>query len=411
MPSFWFETNLNGSPQNVQFNRAPIVIGRGQGVDFMIEHPTVSRQHGQIVHDPSRGYRLVVMSRGGMTAVDGAQVVGEVPLYNGSQIHFGQCAVVFRAHDAPQKPGAGGFGNQAGGFGAQQSGSFGAQQSGGFGAQQQSGNFGAAPSQSGGFQANTPAPSASGLGAMNLDDIGKSNDNSKPANVWEEIAASAEAMDEENDGASSWTEDGASDNDYYARMQAASARGDEKAKGVNPVLLIAVVLVAAAMVYVFFFMGQGGGGPAEVKVAMEDKPPVELDNVSCLGEEDCVSQAKQRFAVGKQLLEKKDVHVSNLFEGYKKMLEVKALLEQGKAKTPAGLEQADTFIEQSRAELDKIFREQRLLFNRYGKRQMHKQQLQALDTINSYFPDKTTPEYQWAYEKEVELRKKGISRR
>jgi|GEM_PF-3349877 flagellar basal body-associated protein FliL len=407
MPSFWFETNLNGSPQNVQFNRAPIVIGRGQGVDFLIEHPTVSRQHGQIVHDPARGYRLVVMSRGGMTAVDGAQVVGEVPLYNGSQIHFGQCAVVFRANDAPQKPGAGGFG-------AGQSGNFGAHQSGNFGAQQ-SGNFGAAPSQGGGFQANSPSPSPSpspaGLGAMNLEDIGKGNEDSKPANVWEEIAASAEAMDEDSADSGGWTDDAPSDNDYYARMQAASARGDEKAKGLNPILMIAVVLVAAAMVYVFFFMGAGASGPAEVKVAMEDKPPVELDNVSCLGEEDCVTQAKQRFAVGKQLLEKKDVHVSNLFEGYKKMLEVKALIEQGKAKTPAGLEEADTFIEESRSELDRIFREQRLLFNRYGKRQMHKQQLQALDTINSYFPDKTTPEYQWAYEKEVELRKKGISRR
>lgn len=395
MPSFWFETTINGSPQTVPFNRSPVIVGRGQGVDFQLDHPTVSRQHGQIVHDPMRGYRLVVMSRGGMTAVDGAQVVGEVPLYNGSQIHFGQMSVVFRANDAPQKPAAGGFG---------------AQSSPGFGAspQPQSGGFGAAPQQ----PAAAPAqnPSSAGLGAMDLDNIGNAG-SSKPANVWEEIAASAEAMDEAEQD-SPWSSDAPDDNDYYARMQAASARGDEKASGgVNPILLILVVVAAVGMVYIFFFMDDGAQGGKTAVVAMEDKPPVELDNVTCLGEEDCVSQAKERFAVGKQLLEKKDVHISNLFEGYKKMLEVKALLEQGKAKAPGELAEADGYIESSRGELDRIFREQRLLFNRYGKREMHKQQLEALDTINSYFPDKTTPEYQWSYEKEVELRKKGISRR
>ena len=145
-------------------------------------------------------------------------------------------------------------------------------------------------------------------------------------------------------------------------------------------------------------------------VLAEDRPPVELTDITCVGEEACVKEAIDRFDVGKSLLEQKDVHITNLFDGYKKMLEAKALLEQGKAQTPAKLAKIDEYTSSARTELDRIFREQGVIFNKYGKREMYERQFYAIDAVMSYFPDKSTPEYQWAYDRTVELRNKGISR-
>lgn len=409
MPSFWFETNHTGSPQNISFTRSPVIVGRGQGVDLLLDHPTVSRQHAQIAHDPSRGYSLVVMSRSGMTAVDGAQVQGEVPLYNGTTIHFGQIQVVFRANDAAPRQVMQGFGGQqqqqpSQGFGQQQA----APQQ-GFG-QQGFGQQGFGQPQQNYPQAgpNMPAPgmgASGGLGAMNLNDL-NTPDKAGPSTVWEEIAASAEAMDEDE-----LHQEYIADDNVHARMEAAAARGEAKQKGgINPLLVIAMLGVAGFMAYVFLFNNTGGPEVAVTNVLAEDRPPVELTDITCVGEEACVKEAIDRFDVGKSLLEQKDVHITNLFDGYKKMLEAKALLEQGKAQTPAKLAKIDEYTSSARTELDRIFREQGVIFNKYGKREMYERQFDAIDAVMSYFPDKSTPEYQWAYDRTVELRNKGISR-
>ncbi|TXD36005.1 FHA domain-containing protein, partial [Lujinxingia vulgaris] len=124
MSSFWLEFDHNGQTQNASFNSQSVTIGRDRGSDFILDHPTVSRQHALIVEEGGGNYRLVVLSRGGLTAVDGQPVSGEVSLWDGAMLTLGKHSVRFRAPDAtaraPQAPAAAqqAPGPQSGGFGA-----------------------------------------------------------------------------------------------------------------------------------------------------------------------------------------------------------------------------------------------------------------------------------------------------
>jgi hypothetical protein len=162
MPSFWLEYLQDGQRREFSFDSPSVSIGRDKGSDFVLDHPTVSRQHAIIVSNQN-GHQLVVLSRGGLTAIDGSQVSGEIELFDGSQIHFGQLAFTFRSQNAPRRPANGG---QQGGWGQQsqgwqgaasggQSGSVATQSSGqwdqpGVGQQQSGAQW--APQQSGGQQ-------------------------------------------------------------------------------------------------------------------------------------------------------------------------------------------------------------------------------------------------------------------
>lgn len=145
MPSFWLEHAENGQNREFSFQSAQISIGRDKGSDFVLDHPTVSRAHALIRHQHG-GFYLIVLSKGGMTALDGQQVHGEVALYDGSVVHIGQLEFRFRSREAAPRPGAqyGGGAPMGAGFGGQ---GFGGAPSGGSGNQMapQQG-FGAAPS-------------------------------------------------------------------------------------------------------------------------------------------------------------------------------------------------------------------------------------------------------------------------
>lgn len=390
MPSFRLEVNQNGSVQNYSFNSASLTLGRDRSADFVLDHPTVSRQHCQIVYDPmGGGFKLVVLSRGGLTAIDGAQVSGEVPLYDGSMVNMGQMSVVFRSNEAAPKPmgGGGGFGMQSG-FGAGAAGG-----GGGFGMQSGFGAGGAGGGGGGfGMQTDFSAEPPAGAGGA---------PKPKPTNVWDEIAQSVDEAEAEE-------EESIAEDDYYKRMEAAQQRGQKKAEGVNPLLIIATIIAAGVMVYVVFFSSGGGGQGKAVNTSVdEDAPPVVLD-VSCLGKDDCVAQAKERFEVGEQILEKRDVHVTNLFEGYKKMLEVQELIAQGGGDMPPELAKSEEYIKETRAELDKIFRTEKVRYHRFKGRKMKDEMYSAVQTVRSYFPDKTTPEAKWAAEREREMKKLGL---
>lgn len=398
MSSFWIEVEQNGVVQTYPFeNKNSVSFGRDRMADFVLDHPTVSRQHGLILHDPRSGYRLMVMSKGGMTAVDGSKVMGEVPLYDGSVLHFGQISVVFRSHGALPKPGAGSFAQ--GGFGAAsleepvgQPASLG-QPRGGFGAAPATQAFASSPqsSSSGGFGGFDAPPTGDAQGASIGGDA---------ANVWDEIAAQAEA--EQID--MGLAEDVAVSD--YERMQEASSKAKKASEGVNPVLIAACVIAVGFMLYTLMMPEPTVHGP----IAEQEVNPTEVEmkvTVDCLGKDVCLEQAVTAFNIGKQQYEKKDTRVANLFESYKNMLKAQAALKQANLEAPAELSGLDAQKTQARAELISIFRRYRANFVNKQKYKMSQDMLEALLHIKMWFPDKVSPEYQWTERRELEMKVHG----
>jgi hypothetical protein len=401
MPSFWIEFEQNGSRQQRSFESNAVSFGREQGVDFVVNNPTVSRQHAMIMFDPRSGYVLRVLSRGGMTAINGAPVAGDVPLQDGSMVNLGQFGFVFRAAAAQPQPqsqfGSGGFGGQmnSGGFGSQ-SPAPAPQPQGGFGGQLGSGGFGAQMSpagqmNSGGFGSQSPAPTPQAPAPQ-----GNAGGGPKAAGntVWDEIAASAEAQ--EDGGPRELTD--------FQKMQEAENRADKG--GPNPILLLVTVLAIIGVGAVVLLSGGAGEDVVDKEIPFDQQPEFQITS-SCVGQDDCVEQARQSYKVGLQLLEKKEANVSHLFDGYKKLYEAKYLLDKGKAPAPADMSELDTKMQSSRAELDGIFRNYRVVYFTGLQRKMYKDMAASLAAIKTYFPDQTAREFKFATEKEIEMKSQG----
>ncbi|WP_168210838.1 FHA domain-containing protein [Persicimonas caeni] len=439
MPSFWLEYDNNGDIQEFSFDSDSVSVGRDKGSDFVLDHPTVSRQHAVIVFK-NGSYYLVVLSRGGLTAIDGQQLQGEQMLYDGNMLHLGQLQFRFRSNHAPQKPanhaqqqapqaagfGAQGGGNQnqfgggnqnqfgggnqnqnqfggggnqnqnqfgGGGFGQQSQSGFGGQngQGGGQGGQGQYANgFGFGDSPAGGTDANMG-------GAQPQPNDAQADGGSESGIIsWDEIASSSEAMEEA---------DRPKEATVYDRMQ----QGKKKNEQTNPLL---VVVAGAAIVgllwFTFFNDPGGGGGKQKDKVPVEEQPPVVIE-VSCMGESACLQKAKDAYSVGIEKLEKKDAAISNRFEGYKKLLETEKYLEKaGKTELPKEMAKLEPAKASIRKELTDIWRQRRLQYHKAKKRSRHREMAQALDTVKAYFPDPTARENRWAAGEELYMKKKGI---
>mgnify|MGYP000182701683 CR=1 FL=1 len=432
MPSFQLEVQQNGSVQSYTFQQVPIVIGRERGVDLVLDNPTVSRQHVQILFDFQRGFVLKVLSAGGMTAVNGSQVSGEFPLYQNSMINLGQVGMVFRSADALPAPGqsqgglgAGGFG-QASGFGQPQSqGAGGFGQASGFGQQQpqnaggfgQASGFNAAPaSNPSGFgqpaglgatpgvgafgspDAPAAAPSSSGFGAMGQPGA---QPEVKASNVWDEIAQSAEELED--------VDQGPRDDEYFKRMEAAETKGKEQLQSkFNPLNIVGIVLIVGLLGFLVMPTGSSKKKAAANAGESEDVPVV--INVSCIDKQDCMLKAQEKYEVAKNNFEKREVKVSNTFDSYKSMLEVKALLEQGGITDTSSMPELESILTESRKVLDDIFRQERRAYLQFKQRRMYSKMIDTLNVVNSYFPDKTSKEAQWAAEKERLMRKAGVYR-
>lgn len=422
MPSFLLDLEQNGARQQRTFDRPSIMLGRDPGADVVLNHPTVSRQHAMIMHDPrSNGYILRVLSRGGLTAINGTQVSGDVPLQDGVSLNLGQIAMVFHAQAAgaasgfgqpagqghygaaPQQPAMGqGFGQPAApqtpaaGFGQPapyQSGpqaapsGFG-QQAGGYNqsappAQPSQGGFGNTPAP-GGF-GNTPAPGG----------FGQSLEQDDRRTHWDDIAESDAAQAEQ--GSNKAMSD-------FQRMQQAE---DKNQKKTNP-LLIVVVVLAMAFAGAALFVGKSSGKKAgEDAKDLKQQAEFQVD-IRCVGPDDCQDKARTQYKIGLQLLEKKDASISHLFTGYKRLYEAKAYLEKIKMPIPADMAQLEPKMQASRQELDKIFNNYRATYFTSKQRNIPRQMAQALTGIKTYFPDKTSKEYKYATNQEVQMRAKGI---
>lgn len=409
MPSFWLEFDQNGATQRYPFDRPSLSMGRERTCDFHLDHPTVSRQHAMIVHDPRAGFKLLVMSKSGMTAVDGAQVQGEVPIYDGTHLNIGQMAFTFRSQDASaQRPQMGGF-SQPAGFGAPPAGGggFGAPPAGGggFGAPPAGGGgFGAPPAGGGGFGA---PPAGGGFGAPPAGGgFGQPAQAAPPSNTaaqaavgggvasWDEIAANADAEEEEVN--KNMTD--------FERIEQAAAKANATTEGPSPILLAVGAIAVLGVLYMLFAMDPAEDTSVELGVA--ERVPVQI-NVDCLGKDDCLDKAKNSYKVATQTFEKRDVTVSNLFESYKKYLETKQYIEKSGAAAPKGMTDLDAKIEEARKELDNEFKQYRMAFHQGSTYKMHSDMAAALRGVKATFPDKTAYEYKWAAEQEGKMKAAG----
>lgn len=380
MASFWLEYTQDGQRREFSFDAPTVTVGRDKTADFVLDHPTVSRQHAMIRADRG-GCQLVVLSQGGLTAIDGGQVRGEVPLYDGSEIHFGQLSFTFRSHTAAPKPAG-------------------------------------APVGLGGGVTQAPAapvaPDVSGgWGSTNWDDVSKSPEPvqkaapapAAPASdgivTWDQIAASAEAQDDM----------GARATDFQ-RIQAAQAKADAQTKGNNPLIIYGGVIGILALLVASFWPSSKPPIDTTVNVDSQEAPFIAWDektDIDCVGQANCRSAALAAYKLGKSLSEQAGADITNPYNSYKQFDKAQKLLAKAGIPEPPP-EMSDVVARQTKVkvDLDAKFNQSRVNFLNHQKRKMHRQMADELTKVQAYFPDKRALYNQWAVEKERKMKDDGI---
>lgn len=379
MTSFWLEFQQGGQLQKASFESDSISLGRDRSSDFVLDHPTVSRQHALIVHEGQGRFELVVLSRGGLTAVEGEPVQSsQVELYDGTEVTLGKYTVRFRSRQAASKParspamadGSAGMGQQGGG---------------GFGGDSSMGG-GQQPGLDGGGE--QPAPEDEGgdqAGIMS----------------WDEIAASPEAQDGGDEAAKE------AEPTDFERLQRAKKEDDKS----NPAVLIGGAILAAVFLAVAFFGGSSGDSDTvqEEAVPFHEQTPVEV-SVDCVDPTTCKREAEQNYERALDLLEEQAVETQNLFEGYHRLLLVEAYLEEaGEDKIPDEMDEWQEKHDTARQELDANFRDLRMRYHQAKQRPGSGQEMaDVLAEIEAYFPERTARENRWARDRESEMKSEGI---
>ena len=433
--SFQIEVQQNGTSQTKHFNQAPISLGRDRGAALVIDHQTVSRQHGQIFYSPQQGFVLRVLSTSGLTAVDGVQVSGDVPLYDGSIVRMGEVTLVFRSPQARPRPAAaspfGPPGNAASpgfpqpgasspsGFSQPGAPGFAQPTSTGFEPPNSTPGFAppGAPSAQSGFNALPGAPAtpnaspgfassqlpggveASGFESLNA--LSSSPSMPKASNVWDEIAQSAGEHEEEENA-------GLRDEQYFKRMEEAESKGKEQLKGkFNPLVFVGIAAIAGLLLFLLF--GGEQSAPQETASLSKEQRAEVVFDVECSGKEDCLAAAQERYEVAKENFQTRTVKMGHTYLSFKQMTEAKMLLEKGGVTSaPAAMSDLDEIIAASRQELDDLYAEQQRTYLMYRQRKMYANMVDALRLIKSYFPDPNSEEARWAAQKEQAMRQSGV---
>ncbi len=386
MASFWLEYIQDGQHREFSFDAGSVVIGRDKTADFVLDHPTVSRQHAMIRVDP-QGPQLVVLSRGGLTAIDGGQVQGEVQLYDGSEIHFGQLSFTFRSHAAPRRAAPQSAPSAQAGFAAP-SNSFPAPQ-GAPAAQPAGGNGGW-----GNADWNAPAapePAAAAAQAPQGDGGIVS---------WDQIANSAEAQD----GFAEKETD-------FQRIQAAQAKADKQTKGNNPWLIYGALIGVIGVVVLMLWPVPEKALNTDINLQDPDKEFItwEKSDIDCVGRANCRAEAMNAYKVGKNLNEQAGADITNPYESYKQFERAQRLLLQGGIEdTPDEMADILTLQTKVKAGLDVKFKQAQLNFRNFRTRKMYKQMAGELNKVQAYFPDKRCLFNQWAVAQERQMKDDGV---
>lgn len=382
--SFWLEYTKDGERREFSFDTGTVSIGRDKAADFVLDHPTVSREHA-LIRAESQGHQLVVLSRGGLTALDGGQVQGEVPLYDGSEIHFGQLSFTFRSTSAPPKPAGQSYGRTPG-FNASlgPSGTDGGLTS-PFAADKSSnnGNIAGAGWDAGWDQPAEPEPepeTANGLV------------------TWDQIANSAEAkLDYQDDDRLT----------NFQRIQAAQAKADKQTKGSNPWIIYGGVIGIVALIVVAMWPPTAGPTVPEVPI---DNPAQafiawEKSDIDCIGKANCMEAAISAYKLGKNLAEQAGADITNPYEAYKQFDRAHKLLEAGQITTvPPEMANVTDLQAQVKDGLDQKFTQARIRYRNFKKRKMYKDMVGELNKVLAYFPDKRCLYNQWAVAEERQMK-------
>lgn len=396
MASFTLETATGGQARQFQFDAPNVSIGRDRSADFTLDHPTVSRQHAVVAWD-GNAFKLVILSRGGLTAIDGQQVGGEVPLYNGSQLMFGQLAFVFRSEAAPPKPAGAYQGGQAGaqspvyGQGQYPVASVTGMHATNTGMYQAAGQ-GPSPDSTADFRslsgqfpslaeheqlAKQPAPMPNSDGLMS----------------WEQIAATADQVPEAKDALT----------DFHA-MQKAQQAADAERKGMGPGAMIVLLLAIGIGVVVYMNLPDdikpGGPKGKDGIDPIDDPNPIITmrgPDTDCIGPAQCKQAALDAYSVGVENLEAVEADIINLYEGYKRMELAEAFVEKAKlAEAPAEMRNVgDVKVRAAEAMRDR-FLKLRARYMAHEDRKEFEKMADTLDEILAYYPDDRLNYHRWA---------------
>lgn len=434
MGHFWLEFENQGHQQRYDFEQASVSIGREATSDFHLDHPTVSRQHAMIVENYG-GHQLVVLSRNGLTAVDGQVVSGTVDLRPGMTIQVGEVQLGFRAAigqsgvgevatealslaqvnahaptgamnvvdestepargawDAPAWAGSQPHQSTPQGFG-QMPMQPNAPQNQGFGAPNQGGGFGQMPinpqqgnGANGGFKG---VPVAAG---------GREED--FKIKSWEEIAAEAgtgahEAVNGKTD---------------FERIQKAQALAAKKS-GPSPTLL-GVLAVAVLGIGVLFFMDPPPPPPPpgvdapERCAGLKICYPVEAEP-TCENKSDCEGKAQQAYNVADELSKKKDANITNRYEAYKQLDKAgRFMAKAGLEKAPESMKDYDARLLAYEQELEDIARDHRIRHHQLQQRNMEWDMAENVRSWQAYFPDSYNTWYREAIDAERRMKDSG----
>lgn len=409
--SFWLEFSKDGQTQQFSFDRDRIIIGRDRAADFVIDHPTVSRQHGTITLD-QRGFHLTVLSRGGMTAIGGQQVQGEVPLYDGTEIYFGSQHFTFRSNSAPPAP------QQSGGWNTQpqqppQQQNWNTQPQGGGweqpsgpqqAPQQQNWNNNPGSGQNGGWQQSGPqhAPQQPGH-----------DPHAGPAwdSEWDQPAQPAPAQPDHGAEIETWGEIAARAESEATRAKARDIPkpdGGRAKQKTSPMLLVALVAMVGLLGYAF------------VKPMLAPPPPPppppmavptgQIDmTVECVGTASCEQEAFNAFKVGKAAQERSNADIANLYEAHYQFTRAQKLLDQGAVKEPpAEMDEMRSLHEPVKKQLQTYFQQERVKFRDARKKKDADRMKAAIVTVKAYVPDDACDYNKWAEAREDEMQDKGI---
>lgn len=406
MPSFWLEYTQDGQQRQFSFDSGNVTVGRDKAADFVLDHPTVSRQHAMIQAARHGGFQLVVLSQGGLTAIDGGPVYGEVPLFDGSEIHFGQLSFTFRSNDAPRRPDPTanpailGFAPSAVPH-AQPVAATAASSSGGIdwstpaepdpapwgqaaGGQPAAGQF--QPAYQPPAQAAPPQPSPTADGGIVS---------------WDQIAASADAMGDDRDGRTD-----------FERIQAAQAKAEQQGKGTNPaVVIIGIALIVGTLGWTFWPTSNGVTGGEGPERPLEDEPFIKWveGDIDCVGTANCTAQALAAYKLGSELADKATTDIKNPYEAYKQFDRAQRLLEvAGITTLPPEMANVTARQAQLQDGLEAKFRQARANVHNHRTRKMYREMARELESLQAFFPDKRAKYYQWAVKVEREMKDQGV---
>lgn len=397
MGAFEFVYTEDGKQQRFDFDSRDLSVGRSPDCDFVLDHPTVSRRHARIVEDGGGRYRLVVLSEKGLTAVDGQKIQGEVELQPGATVYFGKLSFEFRPQGANAGRGPGQTdGSTGGGHGGQAS----PDQSSARGAP--SSASGSGEEQWGGYEDDVTEDPI-GVGAAGQSDGGVTD-----SATGEPDAEGSDQEMRESVGIESWDDIAESAGDDEDEDQQLPGRGDDREEEQTNPLLIVVAVAALGFVIWTYMSGPGmGGGKKDTSILDRDIPPVKIQ-VDCLAPQKCMRKANQAYEVGTELLEKPGAEITNLFNGYKKLLEVEAYVEKADREgLPKEMNNLEELKKKARKKLDQTFRNFRVKYTSAKKEGDHREMAESLLTIQRYFPDETAREHRWAREQILKMKRRN----